>query len=208
MPDRIDTPVYARIALDLAGRIAAGEIQEGDRISGRSLLAGHYHVSPETIRRAVQLLEDIQIVEKKAGSGIIVLSRQQALQYVQRNGMIAGFRSIRDEIRQLEKEKSQLESRIHDLMEQLEEQAERLQNIRPVLPYEVAVPENSPIAGKTINESKFWQNTGGTIIAIQRGQTIIHSPGPSAIFNAGDILFITGESGVDLRSISYLKSLE
>ncbi len=38
----------------------------------------------------------------------------------------------------------------------------------------------TPLIGKSIGELKFWQSTGGTIVAIRRGQTVILSPGPYA----------------------------
>lgn len=50
MPEKFETPVYARIALDLARKIASGELAAGSRLSGRSLLSSTYRVSPETIR--------------------------------------------------------------------------------------------------------------------------------------------------------------
>jgi K+/H+ antiporter YhaU regulatory subunit KhtT len=204
MPEQIDSPVYAKIALDLAGKIAAGELTEGTRLSGRSLLSGLYRVSPETIRRAIQLLEDMEIVRSRTGSGIFVVSREQARHYVERYRVKTGIRSIRDEIRQLNRQKEAIEKKISVLIERLEEQADRLQNVRPVYPCEIVVPEGSPLIGKTINDAKFWQNTGGTIVAIQRESVIIHSPGPYAVFTAQDILFITGEPGIEARSEDYL----
>ena len=50
-------PVYKNIALDIANKIINGEFKVGEKISGRSTLAGVYNVSPETIRRAIALLE-------------------------------------------------------------------------------------------------------------------------------------------------------
>ena len=41
---------YLQIALDLAGRVARGELPEGSRVYGRSIMASEYNVSPETIR--------------------------------------------------------------------------------------------------------------------------------------------------------------
>ncbi|MDY0372402.1 MAG: GntR family transcriptional regulator, partial [Sphaerochaetaceae bacterium] len=52
-------PIYARIALDIANRIENGELLEGKRLSGRSLMSSEYGVSPETIRRAFSLLEEL-----------------------------------------------------------------------------------------------------------------------------------------------------
>ena len=40
---------YLQIALDLARRIASGELPEGSRVYGRSMMASEYNVSPETI---------------------------------------------------------------------------------------------------------------------------------------------------------------
>ena len=204
MAEQLDMPVYARIALDLAGKIASGELDPGSRLYGRSLLAGQYHVSPETVRRSIQLLEDASIVETRPGSGIVVLSKEQALAYVERHRVMTGIRAIRAEIRQLLGQKAAIEEQISILIERLEEQADRLQNVRPIYPGEIPVPAGSPLLGKTITESKFWQNTGATIVAIQRGAAIIRSPGPDAVFTAGDILFITGEAGVEPRTEEFL----
>ena len=51
-----ELPQYQRIAYDIAVRVAAGEIPVRRKMSGRSLLASEYGVSPETIRRALKLL--------------------------------------------------------------------------------------------------------------------------------------------------------
>ena len=65
---------YLQIALDLATRIAQGELTEGSRIYGRSVLASEYGVSPETIRKALRLLADMKVVDVKPQSGAVVLS--------------------------------------------------------------------------------------------------------------------------------------
>ena len=57
MNEKYTIPIYQKIALDLANKIHSGEIQEGSVIYGRSILAGKYNVSPETIRRAIKLLQ-------------------------------------------------------------------------------------------------------------------------------------------------------
>ena len=49
-------PQYMRIARSIAQRIADGELMEGEKLSGRSKLSSEYNVSPETIRKAVQVL--------------------------------------------------------------------------------------------------------------------------------------------------------
>ena len=58
----------------------------------------------------------------------------------------------------------------------------------------MAVPKDSPLIGKSIGELKFWQSTGGTIVAIRRGQTVVLSPGPYAELYAGDVIVLVGNS--------------
>ena len=43
-----------------------------EKIHGRSTLASKYNVSPETVRRAMFLLKDMDILEMKQGSGIFI----------------------------------------------------------------------------------------------------------------------------------------
>ncbi|MDF2533128.1 MAG: transcriptional regulator, GntR family, partial [Clostridia bacterium] len=54
-------PIYKKIAIDIANKIVKGDIKEKDKISGRSVLASMYNVSPETIRRAVALLHESEV---------------------------------------------------------------------------------------------------------------------------------------------------
>ena len=54
------------------------------------------------------------------------------------------------------------------------------------------MPKGSPITGKSIGALKFWQSTGGTIVAIRRGQTVILSPGPYAELYGGDVIVLVG----------------
>ena len=66
---------YEQIAVDLARKIVRGEFSVGQKLSGRSLLAGTYNVSPETIRRSIALLQNIGVVEAITGSGVYIKSR-------------------------------------------------------------------------------------------------------------------------------------
>ena len=70
--------MYHSIALDLAQRIINEEFPIGAKISGRSLLAGHYNVSSETIRKSVALLKDANVVSVSQGREVVVLSVEEA----------------------------------------------------------------------------------------------------------------------------------
>ena len=56
--------------------------------------------------------------------------------------------------------------------------------------------ENCKYIGKTSGETKFWQNTGATIVAVKRGEELIISPGPYIEFLAGDLLLVVGDKHI------------
>ena len=159
---------YLQIALDLATRIAQGELTEGSRIYGRSVLASEYGVSPETIRKALRLLADMKVVDVKPQSGAVVLSADSARRYIEN-------RRMADTVSALVKGQDTFAAAG-----------------QPLPNYEVPVPKDSPLIGKSIGELKFWQSTGGTIVAIRRGQTVILSPGPYAELYSGDVIILVG----------------
>ena len=66
---------YQQIAVGVAQRIVSGEYKVGERIKSRSTLASMFGVSPETTRKALNILADLKIVSVKHGSGAIVLSK-------------------------------------------------------------------------------------------------------------------------------------
>ena len=92
---------YLQIALDLAQRIAKGQLPEGSRIYGRSVMASEYGVSPETIRRALRLLSDMKVVEVKPQSGAVVLSADSARRYIANFDEGADVQSLRQRLRDL-----------------------------------------------------------------------------------------------------------
>lgn len=196
MQENIIEPIYKKIALDLAGRIHKGEFSEGEKIHGRSTLAGEYNVSPETIRRAMILLEDMQVVSVNQGSGIYIKSKEHASEFLERFKNNESIGSLKSEIKKLLEQKKLIDHQIHNLLEKIIDYSERLKNINPIDPIEIEIPPNSNLVGKTIQESKFWQHTGATIVAIRRGENIIISPGPYGGFEAGDIILVVGNNEV------------
>ena len=81
---------YLQIALDLATRIAQGELTEGSRIYGRSVLASEYGVSPETIRKALRLLAD----KRPAGVVHCFSGSVEMMREVVRLGMYVGLGGV------------------------------------------------------------------------------------------------------------------
>ena len=183
-------PAYLQVARDIAGRIASGEIQEGARFSGRSLMSSQYNVSPETIRRALGLLAEMDVLSMRQNVGAVVKSRHQAALYVEQSGEAAGIRLLREELGKLMEERRALDARIEATVLRLADMAERFRYSGDLQNYEFTVPEGARIAGQTIAESAFRTETGATILAIRRGASVELSPSPSASIAADDVLVV------------------
>lgn len=184
---------YLVIALDLATRIAKGDLAEGTRIYGRSVMASEYNVSPETIRRALRLLSDMKVVEVKPQSGAVVLSADNARRYIENFAQDRDVKSLHQHIRSLLRQSGELNRQLEEAVTALVKSRDTFSAAAEPFPnYEVTVPQDSPLIGKNIGELQFWQSTGGTIVAIRRGQTVILSPGPYAELYAGDVIVLVG----------------
>ena len=100
---------------------------------------------------------------------------------------------MRAQLKSLLEEYDQLSRRLTETVTALIKSRETFAAAGEPLPnYEVPVPKDSPLIGKSIGALKFWQSTGGTIVAIRRGQTVILSPGPYAELYGGDIIVLVG----------------
>ncbi|HAA89006.1 MAG: Transcriptional regulator GntR family [Thermoanaerobacterales bacterium 50_218] len=180
---------YINIAVDIATRIARGEYQEGQRIFGRSSLAGRYNVSPETIRRALALLEERGIVKLHPGVGVTVNSRVAAENYVAEFGQRQVLSDIQKQLHSYLEERNKLDQEIARLTSELLnytfKMATRLQRIQ-----EFRVEQTSPFTGKSLGEVQFRSQTGATVLAIQRNGREIISPEAQTVIQPGDILIV------------------
>lgn len=182
---------YEQIAIDIARRIVRGEFRVDQKLSGRSLLAGTYNVSPETIRRSIALLQNIGVVEAVTGSGIIIKSTELAREYLReynerqeimdhKNKIV----SLLNQRRTLDKE---LDRALTSFLELSFQKASILQQIE-----EVSIPAHSWIIDKTIVETNLRHHTGTTIMTIRRGSEEVYSPPANLQFKANDVLTIVG----------------
>lgn len=192
----IKKPVYQKISIDIANRILAGDFSAGDKLHGRSSLSSYYNVSPETIRRAIILLNDMDIVEVIKGSGIIIKSVDNCIKFIDKFKDIDSINSSRKEILELINQKKLLEEKIEGKIDELIDYSNRFINTNPFMPYEFKIYKGLNIIGKTVSESKFWQNTGATVVGIRRKGDLILSPGPNAVFQEGDTFLIIAEEDV------------
>lgn len=185
-------PIYQQIALDIATRIARGDLKEGERISGRSILSSEYGVSPETIRRAMGLLEDESVVNVASNYGIIIGGKNAALNYLESFSSVDDIMQMRKELKRLMDERKQLDSAIEEMVGQIVDMKQRFSYSDPLKRLEFKLNDSSSLIGKSIASSQFYQTTKMTIVAIHRDGTMILSPGPTAVFERGDTIVVVG----------------
>ena len=194
MARKTSTPAYLKIAIDIASRIVNGDFVEGEKLSGRSTLASLYNVSPETIRRSIALLKDMDVVEVAEKSGIKITSKHNANEFLKKFKTKSEFTNIKEEIYNLINEKKVLEEKLENNIQNLIEFATQLRNVGLVVPYESLGEPNSLIIGKSLGELNFWHNTGATIVGIKRGEQLFLSPGPYFTINEKDIVVYVGQN--------------
>ena len=186
-----ELPQYMRIAVSVAVRIADGQLAEGEKLSGRSKLSSEYQVSPETIRKSVQLLRDMQVVTVKEQSGVYVRSAENAKRYLQMVGEKNELRQKKQRLRALlaqqeavARQVSELCGSILDDSVQPEQAAEQLKT------FSCRVSQDWPDA---LGSLHFWQATGATVVAIARADALTVSPGPYAELRGGDRILFVGD---------------
>lgn len=186
-------PRYLGIAVDLAKRITQGEYRIGQQLAGHSLLASQYGVSPETIRRSIGLLSEMSVVEVKPQSGTIVLSLENAKQYVSYFEKNEEMRGTYNQIRKIAQEYRRLSEEMIETIDTFFEHRITLSALNQPFPnYEIPIPSDSYLIGKTIGDTKFWGRTGCTIVGIIRGERTVISPGPYQQFKSGDSFIVIG----------------
>lgn len=185
-------PKYEKIALDIAYSIANGEWKEGEMVTGRSTLSGKYSVSPETIRRSLALLEELQVINVIEKRGVLIKSKEAANTFIKEYQSKDRILSMREEIAKLMEQKKAIEESVMERLDSIIEQAMLLRNIGIIYPLELKIPEKSHLVGKSIGEVRFWNHTGATIIGINRSGHLYLSPGPKMKFYSNDIILYVG----------------
>jgi K+/H+ antiporter YhaU regulatory subunit KhtT len=146
-------------------------------------------VSPETIRRALAILEEREIVELHPGIGVTVRSKPNAEGYLAEYGQRQILADIQHRLHQHLDERGRLDNEIVRLTDELLDytfkMATRLQRIQ-----ELQVEADSPMVGKSLGEVQFRSRTGGTVLAIQRHTREIVAPEADTIIQAGDVLTV------------------
>lgn len=196
---------YEKIAFDIATKILKREYTEGQKLYGRSTLAGRYNVSPETIRRAVALLQSMGIVEVFQGSGINVKDRNAAKKYVESFNHRQDLLAAREKYLQLLDEKRELDKKIEEQMDKVLMYSSRLLSILPRVG-EIVIEKNSPLINKSLIDLQFRKETDATVIAIERKGEEIFSPNKDFVLQEGDCLIFIASSEKTEKIEKYVNS--
>lgn len=203
--NKIASPRYQQIAMDLASKIAKKHYTVGEKIFARSAIASQYGVSSETARRAICILSDLDIVESTKGSGVTIKSYDRAIEFINQYNDIQTVNDLKKEIEiSVDRQMKELEY-FNNCLSKLIEKTDRFRFINPFNPFEIEINSECPHLNKTISEINFWHNTAATIIAIRRNNTLIMSPGPYALFLEGDIYYFVGGDDCLERVQNFIK---
>lgn len=189
---QVKQPKYQKIAADLASKIVEKKYLVGERIYARSSLASQYGVSAETARRAIAVLQDLEIVEATKGSGVMIKSYEKAAQFVHQFLDVQSIHQVQLEMLDSIKRQREELSVLQEVTERLVNRTERFRSINPFVPFQIEILENCPYISQNIGTINFWQNTMGTIVGIRKGEELILSPGPYATLQHKDTIYFIG----------------
>ena len=195
---------YQEIALDIAHSIVMGEYKEGEKIHGRSTLAGRYNVSPETIRRSIAILQTMGVVMVSQGVGITVLSKSMAEKFMRGFDQKQEIQVYFDELKKLMEQRREIDQKIDNHLTKIINYTDRLAS-RWMDVAEIEVFEGSNAIGKSLSALKLRERTGLTVVAVVRGGIEQFSPGAEFVLEEGDILLVVGSEQGKEKLMEILK---
>ncbi len=185
----MEQPRYQEIANAIAYSIISGQYHEGDKIHGRSTLAGRFNVSPETIRRAIAILQSEDVVGVQQGIGITVNSKKQAEKFLRSYNQKNEIQAFKEELKELLERRRAIDSQIDSLLDKLTSYTDKfISRWNDVA--EIEVRTESEAVGRTLRELKVRELTGATVVGVVRNGIENFSPEADYILMVEDILLI------------------
>ena len=179
------TPRYIKIAQDVCGKILTGEYPEGTLLKGRSILGASYGVSPETVRKALNILEKDKVVSSKRGVGVFVDSVLHAQEFANKWKAETQIKDKYATLEQLLNQQKELQARIITAIDDMKDSF-TYQTTEAVKFSEAEVPQ--------------------TIVAVIGADNICRqSVGPDFALHSGDRLIFVGKDNLTFdRVLSFL----
>lgn len=207
MAAKNSTPIYMQVAVDVAGRISREELKVGQKIIGRTTLASEYSVSPETIRKAMRLLEDVNIVEVKHGNGIYVSSIREAEAFIERYRIRSSVNDLKLELLDLMRQRDGIEKKMNETMNSIVDYTSRFKNSEHITVFEYHLNVEDNGITKTIGDLDLRRQTGITLVGYKRNGEIHLSPSEDECIRSKDKLFYVGSPSASVRLGEYLRSV-
>ena len=207
MAARNTTPIYIQVAVDVAGRVSSEELKVGQKISGRSTFASEYNVSPETIRKAMGLLKDVNIVEVKHGNGVYVSSVERAEEFIERYRIKATVNELKEDLLDLMQQRNAIEQKMNDTMNSIIDYTSRFKNSDHITVHEYSLNFVGDAFEVNLDSLNLRSETGVTVVGVKRGGDVRLSPGPDETIKTGDKLLYVGAPAASLRLGEYLRGI-
>jgi len=193
---------YQEIANAIAYSIVLGEYHEGDKIHGRSTLAGRFNVSPETIRRAIAILQSEDVVGVRQGIGITVNSKKQAEKFLRSYNLKNEIHTYMEDLKILLEKRREIDRQIDSILIKLTGYADRfISRWNDVA--EIEVSSDSKAVGRTLRELKVRELTGATVVGVVRNGNENFSPEADYMLRIGDILLVVSPDD-GLKKVQFL----
>lgn len=199
----VTTSKYQKIAVSVAQRIASGEYEVGEKLKSRTTIASTFNVSPETARKGLNILADLNILTLKHGSGAIVLSKEKAIEFINQYESTHSIAVIKEKIRQNIRHQQEGMEELSSLVNDFLMQSQNISKQFPLAPYEIIVNKDTDHFGKSIGVLNLWHQTGATVVAIEHEGQFLISPGPYAVIEKGDHIYFVGDESVYSRTKNF-----
>ncbi len=197
---------YQTIAYEIAKRVVAYQLEVGDKLRGRSMLASEFNVSSETVRKAMRLLANLGVVEVKKRSGIYVISRRAAEMYVdqyrKQNESHLLFTDTLDLLEESERTHRLMKEHVKRLLETSKN------DVFPFDFFTIRLEEDDAHLGETLKDLKFWNQTYGLVLAIEADGQLYQAPNPKMPLESGMVLYVLGDDTVEARTREIFKGAE
>ena len=202
--NKISIPRYQQIAIEIASRISSGQYKVGEKIYARSSIASQYGVSSETARRAICILCDLEIVTSEKGSGVIIKSYENAVNFIKQYSKRQTIDTIKENLlKSIARQQKEMDT-LNECLSDLIAASEHFRSMNPFMPFEVKITSECSYLNKTVSGIQFWQHTGATVLAIGRNGNVIKSPGPYAILLENDIIYFLSQDDSSQRVKEFL----
>lgn len=196
---------YMEIAIDISKRIKRRELKEGQKLRGRSLSSSDYNVSSETMRKTFNLLQEYGVIEVKEKSGAIILSRDNAIEFLDTFSSKKKFMSDLEKIYDLQQENAQVEHKIKSAIKKLESYAPLIHSDFPIDYVTVQLHDGFSCIGQRVQDVPFNAVSGCTLFGIISRQAVHSTIDPEYRFVSGDTLYFSGNTESTQKLLDFIK---